>query len=477
MNFKAFQRIFPIVLLLILVACSDPDNEKKLVDLHAVAGQDLVSIDFAENTETIVSTNSEVEFSVQGKKSNGVEISLQDDIDWSLSAGAFSSINQQGVFSAAGVDEPLTLTARFGYFSVSREIVVSSAKFDKLVRIEFQGDENSMINMCQSKQVNAYGMYEGEVIERTIDSNTAEMIEWTVSNTDGDIDPLRAFIEKDSDQVVLYTRAAGQVDIQARVYSPLQAKEVSTTFQQKISTAEFAGEQDIKICSSDDSNTLSSCSLNSVTVEQDQSISLIAVGRYQTADGTDYYENITRNSQWGNSNTDNTTLQFSSDLQQLQVTGKLEQFRSTIYAACGNIDQSLDNVDITQGVILDSELSCVNSSSTGCLDSSVLVSVDRLSVSSFDVTANSEEMTDNVSLVLDTRPDEIELLIKANFSNDSQQDITADIELDSSIIEIDGQTVIESTSTAGVYSVVGAGTAKIQLVYRDEEFIVLIEVP
>ncbi len=477
MNFEPLYKIFLTGFVFTLLSCSDPDNETNLVNLNAMASLDLVSIDFPEHTETTVSVNSVADFSIEGIKSNGVDkITITDDIDWSLSVGAASSIDQQGRLSAAVNDELITLTATFGYLSASKEIQVSSAKFDRVVRLELQDTENSVINMCQSKTIQPFAHYEGEVEDRTVDSNTIKTIEWTATNEEGiTSEAQRAYIEKLDSQATLHTRAAGNIVIHAAAYSQVTEENLTEDFTQAISSADSVDDHGIKICLSSDTN-LSSCGVSSVNVEQDAVISLMAVGKYKYADGTDFYENISRNSQWGISNPDNASIEFSSDRQQLDVTGAIEEYRATVYAACGNIDQTI--VDITQGVILDSELSCVNSSETECLDTSVIVNIDKLSVLSFEVSANDIALTDNVSQLLESKPDEISLIVNANLSNDTQRDITQDDTLDFFIIDpVDQPAVIEQTSINWVFTVIGSGTAKIQLVYRGEEFIAVIEVP
>ncbi|MCP4431098.1 MAG: hypothetical protein GY806_08990 [Gammaproteobacteria bacterium] len=71
------------------------------------------------------------------------------------------------------------------------------------------------------------------------------------------------------------------------------------------------------------------------------------------------------------------------------------------------------------------------------------------------------------------------MIITANFSNSSSQVVTSDSSLVYSIIDISGaETVIEKDSESpGVFGVLAAGTAKIQIDYRDDNFVAVILVP
>ncbi|MCP3689576.1 MAG: hypothetical protein GY784_14305, partial [Gammaproteobacteria bacterium] len=100
MSFKHLYSSLLTRLILLITACADSEGETHLVDLHTVASQDIVGIMFATDTEEIISINSQYAFSLLGLKSNGSEqVTLTDNVEWSLSAGAESTITQQGIFS------------------------------------------------------------------------------------------------------------------------------------------------------------------------------------------------------------------------------------------------------------------------------------------------------------------------------------------------------------------------------------------
>ncbi len=483
MNFKPFYYIFLIVLATALSACSDPDNETDLVNLHLLANQDLISINFPASTETIVSTGSYIDLKLEGLKSNGVDtVTLSNDIEWSVSSGAVSTISQQGRLTASDQAEQITVTATYGFLSQSIDINVSSAKFAGIVSLN---EESFDINMCQSKVLNPVGRYFDENNEeqiRPVDSKTINSIEWTVINSEAedDTESKRAYIETVNDQPRLHSLSSGDIIIRAKVYAEYSAGDVIHEFDQTISKADVAGNNEIKLCLSDATN-LSTCRENEFSVQKDEVISLIAVGKYQDSDGADYYENISHNSQWGIDNSVYATLAFSSDHQQIEVTGTIEEESTTISAACGNIVQSLDGVDISKGVILNELPGCATSGSTECQTASALLKITARTVTSFEVTVSNSPgeitLTDNVSSTLDSRPAEITLTVKVNYSNDEQEDITEDSELSYRIETVDDIEVIEKTNTDGVFKVLSTGTAKILLEYRGEEFIVLINVP
>ncbi|MBT3203827.1 MAG: hypothetical protein HOM14_04350 [Gammaproteobacteria bacterium] len=475
MNFNFMVKMFLVGLFTFVAACSDVDDEANLVNLHAVASQDVISINFPEATETTVSISSEVKFTLQGLKSNGIDtVTIEQDVEWSLSAGAVSTINQLGLFTAAETSEDIILTATFGFLSESIDIKVSSAKFDQVVKLD-EDDSGFSINMCQSQSLVPVGLYvdeNGDEEIRPVDSTIINTIDWIVTNEEDGSVSQRAYIETATDnQIFIHTFASGNIIVQAKAVSLLTGEEVtSVDFNQTIEN----GLNSIKLCDSSDID-LSNCAVTDPEVEKDQFISLIAVADYQAADGSNYFENISRNSKWGISDSLNASSVFSSDRQQLDITGEVEDSSITVSVACGNIEQAVD--DILPGVILETLVSC--GANVECQQASQQIEITNLSVLSFDVTANDIDLTDDVSISLSSRPAEITLFVTANFSNGDSDIITDDNLLDYTIIPIDGQSdVIETiTDSPGVFTVLAAGTAKIKLFFRGETFYVVIEIP
>lgn len=473
MNFKPVYRVFFAGLFSLLVACSDTEDETTLVDLHIIASQDVIAINFpTDTTETTLSINSEYYFTVQGLKSNGVDlVTITRDIEWSLSDGAASTIDRQGRFSAGEIAESVTLTAKFGFLSASIDIRVSSAKFDRVIELNEQAFG---INMCQSQALNPLGSYvdeNGDEEIRPVDNVIINDIEWTVVNKEDESASQRAYIETSNNQPALYTLAAGDIIIRATATSLVSDSAITVDFDQTVS----GGLNSIKLCPAGED--INNCEVTSASIEKDQVLSLIAAGNFQAADGSSFNENITRNSQWGMSNAESASIAFSTDRQQLEVMGEIdEKSTTTVSVACGKIEQSLDGIELSQGVTLNIPLSC--DSSTTCSSSSVEINIDELSVLSFVVTANDISLTHDKSVYLGSYPEEISLVVKADLSNGSQPDITDDDSLAYSILPIDGQLdVIEKTGTPGVFTVLDTGTAKIQLHFRGESFIAVIEVP
>ena len=150
MTFKTLLSLLLCSLFALLIACTVSDDEDNLVDLHIVASEDIISIALpADVNETIISVDSEFDFTLQGTKSNGVDvITLSKHIEWSLSDGANSSIDNTGHFTAAETVELITLTAKFGHLSASIDIKVSDAKFDKVVKLS---KTPVTIDMCRSQ--------------------------------------------------------------------------------------------------------------------------------------------------------------------------------------------------------------------------------------------------------------------------------------------------------------------------------------
>ncbi len=464
MNFKQFAHWFLFSILVILLsACSDEAKETELVNLHATADQDVIAIEFPASTETVVSINSLTSFSVQGIKSNGVDrVSLASQIDWSLSNGAASKIDQNGRLTAAATAESITIYAKLGIVSASIDIRVSDAVFEQVISLN---KEPVTLDMCQSQTITPIGRYVGSlgVEERKVDNTVIGNIEWTILKATDNSPSQSAYIQTVGNTTTLYSLAPEELIIQAQE----TGNPVTASFNQTIGD----GLSSIKICSSGTTD-YASCSVTSPEVEQDKKISFIAIGQYTSGS----YQNISRTSKWGISNSNMSAI-LSSDLQQIEITGgevpnETLSIASNLSVACGDIVQSITG-DITQGIILDSDIAC----NADCQRSSTDITINQLTVETFDVTANENPLTSNESINLDLQPAEIKLVVKVTFSNGEERDITLNTSLTDSIINVDGQVVIEGTDTLRTYKVLKAGTAKIQLDYRDEKFYAVIEIP
>ena len=471
MNFKYACRVVISGMIGLLLACSDADKEKNLIDLHTTASQDVIAISFPDASEQVISVNAQVDYTLQGLKSNGVDTSeILRDIKWSLSAGATSRVDLNGLLSAGNIAEEITLTAHFGFLSKSIDIKVSSAKFDQVVKLD---EEAFDIDMCRSQLIKPIGRYIDENNDeeiRPVDSTIINDIEWIILNQSDNSDSQKAYIETSANQTLLHTLAAGDLIIQARATSLFSGNIVtSVSFAQSVSNRL----NQIKLCPGGDQN-LQDCSITTASIEKDQVLSIMAVGNYQASDGSDFYQNITRNSLWGLSNS-NASSVFSSDRLQFEVTGITEDTTTTVSVACGNVQESLVGIEIAEGVNLGAAVSC--GSNADCFESSQLVNVTKLSVNDIQVSANGISLTNDQTVQLNTRPNEIELTVTATLSNNSQPVITSDDELTYSIISIEGDVIEEKTGSLGVFTVLAAGTAKIQLNFRSQIFTVVIEVP
>ena len=453
-----------------LNACSNAGDETHLVDLHTAASQDIISINFPADTESIISINSQYNFSLEGQKSNGVD-TITNDIQWSLSDGAISTINQSGHFTASANAELITVTAQFGFLSESIDIKVSSAAFDQVVQL----DENTLVvDMCRSQVLTPIGSYiddNGNEEIRPVDNITINTIDWIVLNQEDNNSSQRAYIEILDSQAYLHTLAEGNIIIQAKAFSQVSDSEVtSVDFDQAITN----NLNSIKLCYSNASD-LANCFVAEASVEKGKTISLISVGNYQALDGSDFDENITANSQWGVEDVSNASIALSTDRQQLDITGEIEESSTIVSVACGEIEQAIDSIDISQGVILDTSVSC--SSDISCLTTSTSISIDQLTVTSLSVSANDTDLISSESLTLSVRPDEISLIITASFTDNTQTNITNDSDLISSITAGKDDVIEEITDSPGIYTVLGSGTAEIKLDFRGETFYALIEIP
>jgi hypothetical protein len=476
MIFKFLNRLLLANMFLFLVACGDTENEKNLVDLHAVASLDIISISFIiDDAETTQSINSEFDFQLQGLMTNGVDtVAISSDAQWSVSEGALSKVDQSGHFTAGETAEVITITAQVGHLSQSIQITISAAKFDKVVQLS---SESFNVDMCRAQILKPIARYvdeSGNEEVRPVDSTVINTIEWIVKDQENTEISQRAHIETSSNQASLHTLAAGNIAIQAIAASLFSGNEItSDEFIQTINN----GLSNIKLCDLADTD-LSNCQVDNERVEQNKAQSLIAVGTYQATDGSDLNENISRNAKWGVSDSSNASIALATDKLSLEVTGILEDTSVVLSVACGDIVESLEGVDLSQGVTLNNSIiSC--SSSTDCFSSSTPMSIDKLSVDSLDVSANDTDLTSDESITLGARPDEIILTVTANFSDSTSEDVTEEGSLVYSIITTDGQSAVveEDTDTVGVFKVLREGTAKIQLDFRGRIFVVLIVVP
>ncbi len=475
MNFKQLAQWFLFSsLMILLTACSDEARETELVNLHATADQDVTAIEFPATTETVVSINSLTAFSVQGVKSNGVDrVSLASQIEWSLSNGAASSIDKNGRLTAAATAESITVYAKLGILSTSIDIRISEAKFDRVVSLNPDDKLPVSIEMCQSQTITPFGVYiDASGIEETprkVDNNVIKTITWSILNKADSSESKNAYITTGSGgTITLHSLAAGDLIVKAKAISAYTGSEVTSD---DLSQTIGNGLSSIKICSAN-ASSYASCGVTSDSVEQDKDISFMAIGHYVSGS----YQNISRTSKWGISNSNMSAI-LSSDLQQIDVTGGVVpgetlSTASNLSVACGDIDQTIPD-DITQGIILASDISC----STDCEQSSAAITIKQLSVESFNVTANDQTLTSNESLTL-TRPvnNEIKLAIKVTFSNGEESDITNSDGLSEEIITINELEVIKQTDTARTYEVLQAGSAKIELNYRGKIFYARLEI-
>ena len=465
----------------ILVACSDVENEENLVNLHTAANQDIISINFpSDKNESILSISSEFNFVLQGVKSNNIDtVTLSNDVVWSLSANSLSKIDQTGHFTASDTAELITLSAQFGHLTEYFAIKVSDAKFDKVINLNKQ---TFNINMCQAQVLTPIGRYvDNDGIEeiRPVDNIIINSIDWTILNQEDSSSSQRAHIKTLNNQANLQALAAGNLIIQAKAFSAFSGSEVtSDDFIQSVDNNLYS----IKICNFSDTD-LSVCSITEINIEQDTTQSLISVATYQSTDGSYLNQNISQNSKWGIDNSNNAKIEFTSDLQNITLTGLIEETTANLFVACGEITQSISSIDITNGVILNSAVSC--DGAINCNDTSSTIDIDLLTVDSITVTANNENIDDDVTTTFSSRPAEITLKVIANYSNGTSKNITDSTSSGIIYTIISGENIIEEkTNNPGIYTVIRDGSAKIQLSYRTnvtststDNFIVSLDIP
>ena len=471
MSFKSFYRYLSVIMLLMLAACSDSEDETKLVGLFASANLDLISIEFpVDNNEDIISINTFFDFTVEGLKSNGVDkVNVNDAALWSLSAGAISTIDQKGRLTTGGVAEQITLTAQVGHLVETLDIRVSAAKFDQVIQLNSTAVD---INLCQAQVIKPVGKYINEdrtEETRPVDNNVINSIEWIITKQEDGTPTQRAFIKTENNVVKLQALETGGIIINARAVSLDSGNLVtSIDFNQTLDH----NLNSLKFCLKSETD-LSTCTLGSTGLILNNVVSIMAVANYQASNGSNFNENVSAYAKWGIDNTSNASIDFSTDRQQIDITGNLANTSVNISAACGNIEQTVLDGQIASGVVLSESVSCA-SGNLNCLLSVANMAISAETLVSLSVSANETNLVDNQALALATKPLRVTLLVTANFSNSSSRDVTEDV----AVTYINRTTsVISERATPGDYNVLTSGDADVQITYQGETFTALITIP
>ena len=259
----------------------------------------------------------------------------------------------------------------------------------------------------------------------------------------------------------------------------IQAQAKSLNSGSVITSADFNQTLDhnlnsLKLCPGSETD-LATCVISDTDVIENDVASLMAVGNFQAADGSNYNQNISALSKWGVDNNTNAGIAFSADRQQLDVTGKNADSTAVISVACGNIEQTVLDSEIENGVVLATAVTCA-SGTLNCLHSTANVNVlAQTTLTSLTVTNNGLALVDNTALVLATRPVTIGLNVTAVFSDGTTQDVTADTD-----ITYDNQSpaiIADILATPGSYTVLSDGEAVIQITFQGQTFTARITIP
>lgn len=457
--------------LLFLTACSDADKETKLVDLFTAASLDIIEISFTDSAESIVSIDTFVDYTIEGLKSNGVDaIPVAENTVWSVSEGAASTIDQTGRLSTGSIAETLTITAKVGELTATFDVMVSAAKFDQVVMLH---SETVTVNMCQSQVITPIGSYlndDGSEEIRPVDNSIIGTITWLIRNQEDDAPSQRAFIKTENNQTRLQAYETGDVIIQA------QAQSVSSGTT--VTSVDFAQTLDnnlnsIKLCRQSDTD-LAACTLSDPEVEENGVLALQAVGNYQASDGSTINQNVSELAKWGTDDDSVLELAFSTDRQQMDVTGLSADESADVSVACGDIEQVVSDSDIENGVVLPLAVTCVNGSLT-CFADDALIDVVAVTLTSLSVRVNDLIMVDNSTLELASRPSTIIFEVEAVFSDDSTEVITTDTDTVYSNLTIGVITNI--ANVPGEFTVLSSGLAEVEITYQGQSFTARIDIP
>lgn len=478
MNFKSIYNFFICSLLTIftamLMACSDAEKEKELVDLFTTASKDLIAINFpSATTEDLISINTFFDYEIEGTTSNGVDvIPVDGNISWSLSDGAISAIDQSGRLNSGNVAENITITAKFGVLIATQDVRISAAKFDQVIQLN---TTPVTINMCQKQLIQPIGSYlndDGTEEIRPVDNTVINTITWLIRNQEDDTPSQRAFIKTENSLTELQAFDTGDVIIQARAKSLSSGNIVtSTDFNQTLDN----NLNRIKLCLSDETD-LATCVFSNADLVEDATTSLMAVANYQAGNGSTFDKNISALSKWGIDNSSNASIVFSADRQQLDITGNTANSTATISVACGEIEQTVLDSEIENGVVLGTAVTC-DSNNINCLRTSASINIiNQTALTSLTVTTtNGVSLIDDTPLVLNIQPVTIPLNVTANFSDGSSQDITADTNINYD--NLTATIIADIINTPGTYTVLSDGNAEIVITFQTETFTAKITIP
>ncbi len=473
MNFKSTCNFLVYGFFLLLTACGDSQDEAPLVDLFTAASLDIIAIDFpAAANQEIISVNSFFDYSVEGLKSNGIDkIPVTSSAVWSLSAGALSSIDQNGRLSAGSTAENITITAAVGHLSQTFDVRVSAAKFDQVIMLNITPVS---IDMCQAQQIIPIGNYindDGSADEeRPVDSSVLNTITWLIRNADDNLASQRALIKTEANIVYLQALQSADVIIQARAPSVSQGGTIITSvdFDQPLNDTLNT----IKICLKSASD-LATCDLTSNDIVENNIVSLMAVGNYQQSNGSTADINISELSKWGIDNNSNASIALSEDRQQLDVTGKIKNTVVNISVACGNVEQTIQDSELVGGVVLSIPVTCVNGS-LDCFQKTQTMNVIAETIDSLSVTVNGQELVSNTALLLSTRPTTLVFEVTANLSDGSSRVVTQEATYINSSTDV----VTEIAAKPGEYTVLSTGNnVDISILLSPKSFVAKVTLP
>ncbi|HEB83184.1 MAG TPA: hypothetical protein ENJ11_10020 [Gammaproteobacteria bacterium] len=475
MHFRAVYTFFFYILLLLLAGCSNTEDEEDLVNLFAVASLDLVAINFPADSETLVSTDTFVDYRLEGTKSDGTSnVPITKNISWSVSSGAASSINSNGRLTTGSAGEVITLTARVGYLTASLEVTVSDARFDRVVQLSSQPVE---LNRCQSARLYPVGRYvrdDGTEEIRAVDNTIINTITWLVFNAEDSSPSQRARVRTENSIATLQAFASGNIILRAQAYSPYNDSIVTSgDFSQTLDNNLI----NLKLCRQSDTS-LVSCTLGNPDLGENQTLAVVSLAEYRDSSGASNWENISALSKWGIDNPSYAEISLSADRSWLNIKALQAGTSPTVSVACGTIEQSITDSQLEEGVVLTEAVSCASGSTDCDADSSQITIGNSVSLSSLSVTANGLALQDNVELGINDTT--VILRVTAHYSDGSSKDVTTDTE---TLYNRRNNVLTEDTDQSGqvipgqYIADQSPGTAEIQITYQGQTFTALMAIP
>ncbi len=308
----------PLVIALgcLCLGCED-DKASSYLETAAIAELGMLGIKIDAGASALLEQEQGVSWTASASFTAGDDQDYSDQVHWHSSSDDIVSVDASGLLQSHAVGEAI-ITVRFGRFSASETVVVSSAE---LQSISFEPAALSL-DECKSVSVSASGHYDDGTVRELNES-----LNWASSNT-----AIASVGAQSSTGITLLSHLAGTATLSA-------------------TRGAVSGETTVTALDTLTAITLSSTSL---TLDEGTSASLRATGSFSGGGSND----ISDNSHWALvSSSDSTYLSVGNSSDNKGVITGVAAGSATVRASCGGLDNA---TDATVTVDADKTLSSVS---------------------------------------------------------------------------------------------------------------------